>query len=217
MRAVYAILLCAVFCPFLSARADVITNTSASIRVGEGVSCLSSGPTQSNCDLGSGSAGANAHAYADQFDAWVSAQVYGFPTISGPGVFATAEAQIDGKYVLYGDTGTGSFDIYYTPFSDQGGDLSCSVEIAGGSAQSCKSPVIVEYGVPFTMDVTLTASAFSAPFGEGVLGEAVVDFSQQGLSATPEPSSILLLMPGVAGVFAAGLRAKRKMMQPFAD
>jgi hypothetical protein len=113
---------------------------------------------------------------------------------------------------LYGGTGTGSFDLNYASFSDQGPDLFCSVVIDGGSAQFCNSPVIVEYGVPFTMHLELSAFSEAGPLGEGVLGQASVDFAQPGLQATPEPSSIWLLMPGLAGVmFAAKSRLKNRL------
>jgi hypothetical protein len=128
----------------------------------------------------------------------------------------SAEVLINGEYVLLGGTGTGSFDLNYDPYFLQGPGLSCSVVIDGGKAQSCSSPVMVEYGEAFIMGIELDVFAAGGQDGEGVEGEAFVDFSQQGLTLVnphpaPEPSSILLLMPGLAGVmFAAKSRLRNR-------
>ena len=74
-------------------------------------------------------------------------------------VTGSAELQINGEYVLLGGTGTGSFDLNYRPLLLQGPTLQCSVVIDGGNAQKCNSPVTVEYGVAFIMDVELSVFA----------------------------------------------------------
>jgi hypothetical protein len=60
------------------------------------------------------------------------------------------------------------------------------------------------------MKVELSVFAQSGEVGEGSQGELYMDFSQQGLGVTPEPSSILLLMPGLAGVMFATKSRLRK-------
>ena len=197
-----------------AARADATASTYIAIEGAKLAPCLSSGQTNASCSS-SGSdmygVAASATASGDQFSGRVSAFATGHDpdVISGTPATGSAQVQIGGEYVLVGGTGTGSFDLNYYVDAIQGPYYDCSVKVFGGSAGSCNDPVIVEYGVPFTMDIELSMFAENGSVGESVLGDLSVDFSQPGLEAipTPEPSSILLLMPGLAGVmFAARLR-----------
>ena len=198
-----------------AARADVITWTSSNL---SGMPpCYSSGPTASTCSSsGTGTnAGAFATASGGEFGGNVEALAYGHASMGGAPAVASAQLQINGEYVLYGGTGSGFLDLNYHAFANQGPSNECSVVISGGNAQSCDDPVIVQYGIPFIMDVELSVFAEAGELGEGSQGQLSMDFAQQpGLelvnsSPAPEPTSILLLMPGLGGVFlAAKSRAK---------
>jgi hypothetical protein len=60
----------------------------------------------------------------------------------------------------------------------------------------------VEYGVPFSIQLDLQTFGLS-DLGDPEDARVTYNFAQPGLAATPEPSSILLLMPGLAGVMSA--------------
>ena len=68
-----------------------------------------------------------------------------------------------------------------------------------------------EYDVPFSIELQIDRFAL-AENGEQT-GDAPVTYSISGpgLTLTPEPSSVLLLLPGLGGVFGARSRSKRKV------
>ncbi len=125
---------------------------------------------------------------------------------------ASIELDLNQEYLLTGGTGTAivDFTINYLPFSTA--SSSCSFTFNGVAAPMC-GPIAdtfsetVGYGVPFTLglDLQLVANAFNGAPSDGSIS---YDFNQPGLLATPEPSSVLLLLPGVAGVLFAAKRRR---------
>jgi hypothetical protein len=134
------------------------------------------------------------------------------------------ELQLDETYVMVGGDGATTVEFDVDPSVFDAGfipQVSCSFSFDGGAAQLCGFPTevpgdemtfseTVEYGTPFSVD--LEATIFGSTPDEPGDGFFSYDFEQQGLQVlTPEPSSILLLMPGMAGVFfVARSRAKSR-------
>ena len=220
MRAVYAILLFAFFASVSCARADVIFSGSVSTSGQSGTTCSASGSASSSlnfdCEDPQTKGFGRVAGSGDPLSGSMNLHVFG-GTVGSNG-FATSqiELQLNETYVLSGGTGSATVNFVVTPSEPFSGDIPsivCSFTFDGMAAQSC-GPVgmppgvptviseTVEYGVPFSVALNVSLSGNSMP---GEPGDAFFsyDFDQTGLGATPEPSSILLLMPGLAGVFLA--------------
>ena len=232
MRIGFLVLLLVFAGALASARADVIFSGSVSTFGLTGRSCLASGSGSSSLNLNCSdpqTAGYGIVAGSgDPFSGSMSLHVYG-GTELGPLGLGTGliQLQLNETYVLTGGIGFATANFAVDPnesFSGDSPSITCSFAFDGMAAQSC-GPVgtppgiftvfseTVEYGVPFSVALDVLISANSTP---GEPGDAYFryDFAQPGLAATPEPSSIFLLMPGLAGVmFAARSRARRRFAQ----
>ena len=223
MRAGFAILLFAFFCPFLSARADVIVSGSVSTTDQGAAPCSQSGAASGSLSLSCSSsisgtsATASASGSGNAFAGSVtdSASVVG-PQFTEPGVATgSIELMLNQSYMLTGGTGPATAVFNISGFTTTAAP-SCSF-IFNGVTQPLCSPFAqtysetVEYGVPFTVGLDLGVFA-KASNGAPADGSFSYNFNQPGLQATPEPSSILLLMPGMAGaLFAVRLRARDRL------
>jgi len=141
------------------------------------------------------------------------------------GANGSAELQLDQVYVLTGGTGTAvvSFDInpgLALPWGDGGVGApygSCTLSFDGMAEQSCGNSYpysvfseTVQYNVPFAIDFHMAINAVVAgeQDGNGAIGELDYSFDAPGLQVvpTPEPSSMLLMIPGIAGIVACARR-----------
>jgi hypothetical protein len=230
MRTRFAILLLVLFGSLSFAHADVIF--SGNVSTGDsssGSQCSASGagnPLKVGCggdviySVISGS--------GDAFSGSMSLHYEGAPEFT-PGYETPAdgliELQFDETYVLVGGYGATTVEFNLDPSVVEEGfipNVSCSFSFNGGAGQSCgfvmETPSIgmtfsepVEYGTPFSVDIEATIMGHTPDEpGDGFFAYGFID--QQGLEVlTPEPSSILLLMPGMAGVFfVVRSRAKRR-------
>lgn len=220
MRAVYAILLFAFFGSVSCARADVIFSGSVSTSGQTGRTCSAAGLASSSLNLDCEDTQTQGYARAggsgDPLSGSMDLHVFGgAPSTFG---FATGMAQLslNETYVLTGGTGSATVNFIVTPSAALSGDtplVACSLTFDGMGTQSC-GPVgsppgvgttiseTVEYGVPFSVALAVSLSGNSMP---GEPGDAFFryDFDQPGIGVTPEPSSALLLLPGLVGVFLA--------------
>jgi hypothetical protein len=230
MKAVFAILLFALSGSVGFARADVIVSGNVqTFRSSDGTACMASGAAPFNLSLNCGevsnsSPQATVKGTANEFGGslLVNADAPGFAPSSA---MASGGIGISGTYVMTGGSGMATLTFLLSApefqFGDQG-SISCVFAVDGVS-QTCGvlAPVgtgflgydlsfAVEYGVPFSVGLGVGRDVIASD-GEDT-GSSTVTFSLSGpgLTLTPEPSSILLLMPGFAGViFAARSRARR--------
>jgi hypothetical protein len=208
MRTRFAILLFALFGSLSFARADVILSGM----VLTSSSCSTSGTGSISLSLACGgddpmrvaSANGSANAFAGQIatNAFVTFQS-GFPGFAT----ASAELNLDGTYVLSGGVGMGTVDIGFFDIRSEG-ENSCEVTFNGASMPCIGGDSFVEdvvYGVPFSIGIDLKLSDTGInDFGNGQLSSYEISSQSGSLAAvSPEPSSLLLLMPGMAGVFFA--------------
>ena len=220
MRAGFAILLFAFFCPFLSARADVIVSGSVSTTDQGATPCFDSGAASGSLSLtcSSSISGTSATASAAGSGDAFAGSVTGAASLTGapftePGVATgSVELMLNQSYVLTGGAGPATVVFDINGFTTTAVP-SCSF-IFNGVTQPFCTPFAqtysetVEYGVPFFvgLDLGVFAKAFNGAPADGSFS---YNFNQPGLQAAPEPSSILLLMPGLAGVlFARRSRTK---------
>jgi hypothetical protein len=216
----FVILLFALFGSLSFAHADVIF--SGNVSTGDsssGSQCSASGagnPLKVSC--GGDVIYSEISGSGDAFSGSMSLHYEGAPEFT-PGYETPAaggiELQFDETYVLVGGYGATTVEFNVDPAAADAGfipQVKCSVSFDGGAAQSCGFPMefpdlfgmtfseTVEYGTPFSVD--LEATIFGSTPDEPGDGYFSYYFEQQGLQVlTPEPSSILLLMPGMAGVF----------------
>ena len=151
---------------------------------------------------------------ADAFGGSMSVHAQEVPEFSGTAV-ASVEIELDEDYVVTGGTGMTTVNFMF----DSSGivDTNCSFVFDGGPADPFCAvgqtiSETVQYGVPFSIDMDMSMLA-SAGGGGPSDGSWSYHFNEPGMVSfpTPEPSSVYLLIPGIAGtLLAAGWRVKRK-------
>jgi hypothetical protein len=223
MRSVYLIALLA-FAGMLSpARADVVLSGSVQSSSGpEGTPCVASGTSSFslslNCgEISSSSTQATVTGTAGPYSG--SLMVNAFAPDNYPfDAIASEGLDLNGTYVLTGGVGAATLTFLLEApefqYGDQG-SVSCTFTF-DGTSQSCGPLVPVdgavlgselsftaEYGVSFSIDLQI--ARYAVAFNGEDTGGATVTYSLcgPGLTLTPEPSSVLLLLPGLAGVLVA--------------
>jgi len=129
----------------------------------------------------------------------------------------TIDLMLNETYVMTGGTGTTTVAFKFNGITTTASE-GCSFTFNGTTIPGCLPPAetyteTVEYGTPFTVGLSLQIIANSTD-GNPIRGNFSYDFNNAGLQVapTPEPSSILLLMPGLAGVmFAAKSRLRTRL------
>jgi hypothetical protein len=198
-----------------SARADAVF--SGSVSVTGATSCSDSGTVPSSLNLSCSSGPsliATASGTVESSGGQLKVEDDVNPTGPYELLMSTVSAQTYQTYVLSGGTGTGTVDIFFDTGSGAfSTNWSCAFTLDGAAAQACGGTWDVEYGVPFTVgfDASLTAFANNPnPTNGDTIDFGVYTPGSGALTATPEPSSILLLLPGLGGVvFAARSRVRR--------
>jgi hypothetical protein len=221
MKTVFGILLFGFLGSLSIARADVILSGSVATAGAQGISCSDSGTAPSSLNLAcNGTDPASYAMVSGQGDA-LSGDVTLDVGVLAPEMppFGATEGSVqlamNQEYVLTGGTGMATVNfVVDQPFNFPTTTMSCGFTF-DGAPQMCDLregtvdfSETVQYGVPFTvgLDVGIDGQATNG-FPED--GQINYDFSQPGLQATPEPSSVLLLLPGLAGVlFVARSRAR---------
>lgn len=215
MRAVLGVLLLGLLGPLSLAHADVIVDGTVSTTDQGATPCSSSGAAPGSLGLACLSAVAGTSASASvqgaggAFAGSIGAHtdVIG-PPFTEPGMsHGFMQLDLNGNYVLTGGTGTTTIEFTITTPVPNTTSQSCSFSFNGVAAPGC-DPVFdsfsetVQYGVPFSiaMDLQISASSLNGEPSDGTIS---YDFNQPGLQATPEPSSVMLLLPGLVGVFCA--------------
>jgi hypothetical protein len=215
MRIGAVVFLFAVTCAFSSARADVIVSGSVSTTNQQGVSCSQSS-TAGSFDLSCDDSVSSATAQASVSELSGSGSIYALgPLYAYPYAYAQADIQlnVNAVFELTGGTGTTLFSASASatapPFGAQ--SASCTIAIDGiwqfCAVNGLTFSQTVTYNVPFTVELSIDIAADSY---DGDPGDAqfAYNFYQSGLETatipTPEPSSIFLLMPGLAGALFAG-------------
>lgn len=222
MRARFGVLVFALFFPFAFAHADVLF--SGSVSTTAGTSCSNSGSSSSGLSLACSSTGPTTTAtVTGSGDAISGSLTFQGDVLAGSGSFpygeATGSAQLalDETYVLLGGTGTGTVNVSLsspTLFASDASILSCEF-MFNGVSQACDlmgSPVFSEqvaYGIPFSiqLDAAILGTAFNGQPSSGVIFYDVDPTGVLEPLATPEPSSMWLLLPALGGVL---LVAKRR-------
>lgn len=218
MRAAFGLLLLGFLGPLSLAHADVILNGSVTTTGAQGVNCSQSGSSPASFSLAcAGTDPASSAAVmgsGNAFNGSITSQASVLAPSLGPSGQASAfiELDLNQEYLLTGGTGTATVDfaVASSPFTTA--SPSCSFSFNGIAASLC-DPVAdtfsetVQYGVPFTvgLDLQLLANGFNGAPSDGSVSYDVsqLGVSQSALLATPEPSSVLLLLPGLVGVFFA--------------
>lgn len=224
MRAGFGVLLFVFFGSLLPARADVIVSGSVLTASGQVVNCSSSGTAPSTLALTCNGTNPTTYAIAsgqgDAFSGSLGLDVGVLAPDMPP--FGTAGGSVqlglNQEYLLTGGTGTATVNfVVDQPYNFPTTSMSCSFTF-DGTPQTCdllagmvKFSETVQYDVPFIVGLDLGINGV-ATNGFPEDGQITYDFSQPGLLATPEPSSVWLVMAGLGGVvFAMRLRARRKL------
>jgi hypothetical protein len=227
MRAVSAILLSAFLWPFLPARADVIVSGSVMTAGAQGINCSESGTAPSSFGLTCN--GTNPATYAtvsgqgDPFSGSVSLDVGVLAPEMPPfgGAQGSVQLAMNQEYLLTGGSGTATVNfVVDQPFNFPTTTMRCGFTF-NGTPQMCdlgagmaKFSETVQYGVPFTIGLDLGIDGL-ATNGFPEDGRITYAFNQSGLQATPEPSSALLLLPGLGGVLlVVRSRVRGKVARP---
>lgn len=197
-----------------SAHADAILTGSVSAT--GGLNCSASGSAATNLNVSCSnppSLIATASGTVNPFGGQLSVEDEVSPNAPYSILMSTVEAQTEQTYVLTGGTGTGTVDILFDAGTGaMHTNWDCTFTLDGSAAQPCGGTWDVQYDVPFTVgfDASLTAYADN-PYPNGNTITFDVYAPGADLAATPEPSSILLLLPGLGGVvFAARSRLRRQ-------
>lgn len=221
MKAAFGTLLFAFFGSLSVARADVILSGSVMTAGAQGISCSDAGTASSSLNLTCN--GTNPASYAivsgqgDAFSGLVGLDVGVLAPDMPPFGAAQGSVQLamNQEYLLTGGTGTAMLNFVVSqPFNFPTTTMSCGFTF-DGTSQMCDLRAgtvdfseTVQYGVPFILGLDLGIYG-QATNGFPEDGRISYDFSQPGLQATPEPWSVLLLMPGLVGVlFAARSRGR---------
>jgi hypothetical protein len=219
MKAGFGILLFVLFGSLSLARADVIVSGSVSTAGAQGINCSNSGTAPSSLSLACN--GTNPASYAtasgqgDAFSGSVGLDVGvlapSMPPFGSAG--GSVQLALNQEYLLTAGSGPATVNfIVDQPFSFPTTSMTCGFTF-NGAPQFCDIGAgivtlsdTVQYGVPFTLGLTLGING-QATNGFPEDGRITYSFSQPGLQATPEPSSILLLIPGLTGVLFATRRS----------
>lgn len=214
MRAVFAILLFVLCGSLLAARADVIVSGSVSTVGAQGLNCSDSGTSASNLSLACNGTQPASYAtvsgHGDAYSGNLALDVGMLEETPPVGIArGSVELGLNQTYILTGGTGTATVDFLVDqPYVFPSTSMSCDFTFNGAS-QPCDLRAgmldfaeTVEYGVPFSigLDLGINGVAFNGAPEDGAISYSV---SQPGLWATPEPTSVLLLLPGLAGVWLA--------------
>lgn len=208
-----------------SVRADVIvtgrvqtedmsvpTCSGAQVASSISVECMTTNPFSFAVVQGSG----------DPFQGALYAEA-GVSMLADPFAFASAYGVLDlnETYYLMGGSGTTTVDFNLESFTEgqeDSAEITCSFSF-NGLSEACTEGLgpgsetfaeQVQYGIPFSIDLDVSFDP-RVYVGLDLNGQVDYSFSAPGLVAepTPEPSSVLLLMPGIAGVvFATKSRIK---------
>jgi hypothetical protein len=203
------------------ARADVIVSGSVMTSGAQGINCSNSGTASASLSLACN--GTNPSSYAmvsgqgDAFSGSVGLDVGVLAPDMPPfgSARGSVELALNQEYLLTGGTGTATVDFLVDqPFHFPTTSMSCNFTF-NGTPQRCDLGAgmldfaeTVQYGVPFFIGLDLGIDG-GATNGFPEDGRITYSFNQTGLLATPEPSSVWLLLMGLgAVVLAARLRAR---------
>ena len=206
-----------------SARADVIFSGAVSTSVSNGPgtpvqTCESSGAASDSISVscfGNSNTTANVTGTGNPYGGSLAAAAFVVGDLNASA--ALGQLDLQDTYLLTGGTGPATLDVSIR--SLRLGDLnypfeSCTLTF-NGMSRACDlieqdMSFAVQYWVPFSVDIDLIieANAHSSN-GEEINDTVTYALDGPGLVATPEPSSVLLLLPGLVGMgFAARSRAK---------
>jgi hypothetical protein len=232
VRVAFLVLVFGLVGAFSSARADVIFSGSVRGETATGSPCLATGSAYGSisieCSTGNGLGTGMVKGSGDAFSGNLeveSSQESG--VLDSVRVTAEGEVDLEQTYVMAGGSGAATVNFRLFAVNNEGPDFafehsclftfngvsqSCETQIEAGSGMISEQ---VEYGVPFSIGFDLTLGAFAASAaGAGQVGYIDYFIDGPGLTATPtpEPSSLSLLIPGLAGVlFAARSRLRSRL------